>query len=195
MYTSTNDRLISPVFANELADYARLDSDDPTIDAMLLSATSIVLAYTKLEMIKRRYTLRFKHWPTVGISTARNLSPSMMIYKQDIELPFANLIEVVSVKVNGTLTDDYVVFEGRPDKLHFDSIYINDDDTYALEVIYDAGYGASGYDVPQAVRNAILMVASHLHTKNGVCNYGNAVKDSGAAELLTPYSVRAGISI
>lgn len=195
MYLHTDDILVSPVSANELVDYARLDSDDPTIENMLLSATSLVSSFLKLTLISRTWTLKYKNWPTSGTNTRSYLSKSMLRYNQCIELPNANLIAIDSVKINGELTTEYRQVDAKPVYLEFDSIALTDNDEYALEVVYDAGFGTTASDVPDPIKNAILMVATYLHTKNGVCDSYAAIKNSGASELLAPYAVKAGIAI
>ena len=191
----TDDALVSPVSDSELIDYAKLDSDDQTVSTVLLSATSIVFAFLKQDLLTRTWTLTYKDWPICGTDTYPSLSRQNYAYKQRIELPYTNLLSVTSVTVNGELFTDYEIVKGKPYLLDFDSIGYANDDSDALVVVYDAGFGALASDVPQPIRNAILMTATYLHSHNGMCDFGDALSMSGAKQLLTPYAVKAGIVI
>lgn len=195
MHIVTDDALVSPVSDSELIDYARLDSDDPTVSTVLLSATSIVFAFLKQDLLTRTWTLTYKDWPICGTDTYPSLSRQNYAYKQRIELPYTNLLSVTSVTVNGELFTDYQAIKGKPYSLEFDSIGYANDDGDALVIVYDAGFGALASDVPQPIKNAVLMVATYLHSHNGMCDFGDALSMSGAKQLLTPYAVKAGIVI
>lgn len=195
MYISTSDLLVSPVSANDLADFARLESDDPVIDTALLSATSIVFSYLKQDLLTRTWTLTHKDWPIEGTVTEPSIGRQNYAYKTRIELPYTNLINVDSVTVNGEAYTDYQIISGKPYSLEFDKIGYTQDDSDALVVVYSAGFGANSSDVPRAIRNAILMAASYIYNHNGTCDYADALTMSGAIQLLTPYAVNAGFVI
>lgn len=196
MNIETNEPLVSPVFASELVRYARLDSDDPMIDTVLLSATSAVFSFLKQDLTTRTWTLTYKDWPIEGTtSTASSISRQNYAYRQRIELPYANLVSVESVTVNGEIVTDYQVIKGKPYMVEFDTIGYTQDDNDALVVTYKAGFGDSTADVPQAIRNAIMMTASYIHAHNGACDYTDALNASGAKQLLIPYAAKAGIVI
>ena len=191
----TNDPLQSPVFASELAAYARLDSDDPIIDTVLLSATQAVINFLKLDLMTRTWVLTHRCWPTAGTATYPHISPNSNGYLTRIELPYTNLVSVDSVSVNGEASTDYKVSEGKPYTLEFDTFSNYDSEQNALVVTYKAGFGEGTADVPQPIRNAIMMAAGYIYAHNGVCDYGDAIAMSGAKQLLVPYAVKAGIVI
>jgi hypothetical protein len=188
----TTDPLVSPVFANDFADWARLDSDDPAISSCLTMATSLVISFLKLDLLTRTYTLKYKHWPTIGTNTFPSVARNNSYYKGLIDLPYANLVAVTSVKLGGVLSTDYIIVDGKPDKLEFDTVTTYDDDTVALEVIYTAGFGTVD-DIPQPILDAIMVTASFIYSHRGGCNVGNAVHDSGAGMLLAPFAVMGGL--
>lgn len=195
MHLHTDDPLQSPAFPNELADWAKLDSDDPMIDGALIAATSAVFAFTKQDLTERTWTLTHKDWPIEGTSEYRSVGRQNYYYRDRIELPYTNLISVESVEVNGESYTGYQVIKGKPYMLEFDSIGYTQDDNDALVVTYKAGYGPSTADVPDPVRTAIKMVATHIIMHSGSCDASDAIKLSGAHLLLTPYAVKAGITI
>ena len=191
----TDDPLVSPATAQELVDWAKLDSDDPNIGSSLLVATRLVISFLKLELLTRTYTLTYEDWPVIGTYGTSKLSRGTYANKFRVEIPYANLLSTTSVKVNGVLltADDYRIIKGKPDKIQFETIGTSDSDNAAIEMIYTAGYGALAADVPAPITQAIVMCAAYLHAHAGGCDTGSALNQSGAAELLRPYAVMAGL--
>ena len=83
----TMDALVSPATAQELVDWARLDSDDPKIESSLLVATRLVISFLKLDLLPRTYTLTYEDWPIVGTVSGGILSQQNYALKSRIELP------------------------------------------------------------------------------------------------------------
>ena len=195
MNIETNDPLVSPVFSSELANYAKLDSDDPMIDTVLLSATSAVFSFLKQDLMTRTWTITYRDWPSVGAPYYKQIYRSNYHMRHLIELPYTNLVGVDSVLLAGEATTDYLVNSGKPYALEFDNFYTGNDDLNAIEITYKAGFGTSTADVPQPIRNAIMMAAGYIYAHNGACDYNDALAMSGAKQLLTPYAVKAGLVI
>lgn len=195
MNIETNDPLESPVFASELVNYAKLDSDDPMIETVLLSATSAVFSFLKQDLMTRTWTLTYRDWPSVGAPYYNQLYRRGYHLKHCIELPYTNLVSVDSVLLNGEASTDYLVNAGKPYVLEFDSFGIGSGDSNAMEITYKAGFGTSTADVPQPIRNAIMMAAGYIYAHNGACDYNDTLAMSGAKQLLTPYAVKAGLVI
>lgn len=193
MQLKTNDPIVSPVDSADFINWARLDSDDPTVAPLLISATAIVISFLKQDLINREWTLTHQDWPIAGTAAWPSISRQTYRVKARIDLPYAMLQSVTSVKVNGELSTDYDTIKGKPDQLEFDDYSVSDGDNPALEVVYTAGFGETADDVPDEIKNAIMMVGTYLHSHNGMCDYGDAVKMSGAAALLTPYAVCGGM--
>lgn len=193
----TMDALVSPATAQELVDWARLDSDDPKIESSLLVATRLVISFLKLDLLPRTYTLTYEDWPIVGTVSGGILSQQNYALKSRIELPYANTISITSVTVNGVAlaSTEYRIIKGKPDRIQFDQFGYSTSDNTALEVVYTAGYGATFADVPVPIIQAVVMVAGYVHTHAGGCDMASAVKSSGASELLTPYAAMAGLSL
>jgi uncharacterized phiE125 gp8 family phage protein len=193
MFLTTTDSIRPPVSTQELADWSRLDSDDSTLMSALIIATNAVVSYLKLDLINRSWSLRYREWPRIGTRRDYGISPNQSYYREIVELPNANLQSIESVKINGVLTTDYIVLDGNPSALQFESVPVYDNDNYALEVQYTAGYGTSSNDVPQPIKTAILMAASYITEHRGGCNMGDTLDMSGAKSLLASYAIRGGI--
>ncbi len=190
----TLDGLKAPVPSEDLVDWARLDSDDPKIESSLLIATAQVIAFLKLELLPRAYTLTYEDWPIVGTITGRSLSRANYHYMIRVDLPYTNLVSVESVTINGTAatTDDYRLLPGKPYQIEFEQFSTGDSDNPALVIEYTAGY-TDFSKVPDTIKNGIKIVAAYIHAHSGGCDVGDAVKMSGAADLLRPYAVKAGL--
>lgn len=190
----TLDGLKAPVPSEDLVDWARLDSDDPKIESSLLIATAQVIAFLKLELLPRAYTLTYEDWPITGTVTSPSLSRANYHYMIRVDLPYTNLVSVESVTINGTAatTDDYRLLPGKPYQIEFEQFSTGDSDNPALVIEYTAGY-TDFSKVPDTIKNAIKVVAAYIHAHSGGCDVGDAVKMSGAADLLRPYAVKAGL--
>jgi len=191
----TADPIVSPATAQQLIDWARLDSDDPKIESSLLIATDLVISFLSLEILPRTYTLTYEDWPKVGTQSGSQLSRKSYCNKFKIDLPYANLITIISVKANGVALDSnsYRVITGKNTQLRFDEIGYDEVDNSALEIVYSAGYGAETANVPASIINAVVMVAGYVHSHSGGCDMAQAVNMSGASQLLRPYAVMAGM--
>ena len=191
----TTDPLVSPATAQELIDWARLDSDDPKIAPSLLTATRLAISFLKLELLPRTYTLKYEDWPIMGTVGGSRLSRCTYSSKLRIDIPYANTISITSVTVNGVVlaATDYKIIKGKPDKIQFETVGYNDTENTALEIIYSAGYGATAVNIPRPIIQAIVICAGYIHAHSGGCDTGNAIQQSGAAELFRPYAVMGGL--
>ena len=192
----TLDPLVSPVTAQDLIDWGKLDSDDPRINPSLIMATSLTISFLSLDLLQRTWTLTHDDWPTVGTVSGSKLSRQTYGNNTRVDLLYANLVSVPIVKVNGEIlaADSYRLIAGKPWQIEFQTFstaasYFKE--FPAIEIEYEAGY-AVFTDIPEPIRQAILVTANYLVMNSG-CNTGNAIKDSGAAELLRPFAVNAGL--
>jgi len=180
---------VTPVITDQqLADWLRLDDlTDPLITPLATAATAGVIEYLNRNLITREFTLTAQDWPTAGTPTA-GMSPSLGGFVLNILLPYSNSMAdvanaVTAVTVNG---DAYTDYNLRGDEIVFDGFTSHDDDEPAFVVVYDAGY--SDIDaVPEAIVTAVTMVAAYMYEHRGMCTAADAINNTGAAMLLTPY--------
>lgn len=187
MTAVTSDPLVAPVSASDAADYIGCDSSDPLLPGILMSATDAVIQHLGLDLLKRSWVLTHWDWPAIGTITSPNLGSRQWSAAGEIALPFANLVSVTSVTVYGTTlaADQY---DARGNRLRFDTPSISyDSDDAAIIVEYDAGYGENNSDVPDSIKQAILMVASFLFEHRGSCDATGALTKSGAQFALQPH--------
>lgn len=192
----TLDSLVAPVTNQELIDWGKFDSDDPRIAPSLIMGTSLVISFLSLDLLQRTWTLTHDDWPVVGTVGGSMLSRQSYANNTRVDLLYANLLSITTVKVNNELltTDDYRLIKGKPWQIEFQTFstaasYFKE--FPAIEIVYEAGY-ALATEIPEPIKQAILITANYLLMHSG-CNTGNAIKESGAAELLRPFAVNAGL--
>ena len=188
MTARTNDPLVSPVTNAEAADFIGVDSTDPILPGLLLSATDAVIRAIQYDLEPRDWTLTLWDWPTIGTRTAPNIGRAMYEFKREIELPYAALISVESVTAYGNPVADFIQREN--------SIVLSrglaretyaDNEDPAIVVEYRAGFDP----VPEPIKQAILMVMAFLFEHRGACDGQEALWRSGAKSLLTPWMKQA----
>ena len=195
MSFKTNDGLIAPVSTLELSEFARLDIDDPTLQGSLLSATQLVISYLKQDLITREYLLKLVEWPIASKTNFYHLSRPSSIYKLDIDLPMANIQEVIEVKVYDEVETEFTLYSEKQAFIRFDTAYLDNNlKVNAIEVKYLAGFGYSVNDIPEPIKQGVLMAAAYINLHRG-CNATDALKMSGAYHLLVPFAVNAGFVI
>jgi len=185
----TTAAVVSPVTEQALIDYLVLPATDPNLAGLLKSATGAVIRYLGYDLLARDWVLKHWDWPTSGTTANPTLSGQAGYAKREIVLPYANILSVDSVLVYGTASTDY---ETRTDSIVFGSsavIFSNDGDNQdpAIEVGYSAGFGATDDDVPEEIKEAILLLAAFMYEHRGACSSLNQIKESGAESLLIPW--------
>ncbi len=188
MTAQTNDPLQSPVTAQELADWlAPLDSADPLLDPMLLTATDAVIRRLGYDLLARDWTYTLWDWPVLGTPTSPSLSRQASELDRVIGLPYAKIISLDSVTsygaaVTGTVArqDDVALPRGVERYAH----QTNDDPALVFE--YRAGFGEVD-DVPNSIKTAIKQMAGFLYEHRGACSATDAMHKSGAAVMLIPW--------
>jgi hypothetical protein len=192
-YTSKPDGIITPVVSNsEIANWLVLDSSDPTLSGLALMATAHVINFLQLELVNRSRVLTYQDWPYIGTEQHPSLSRPDAYFKREIELPYANLNEITDVMVYGEPETDYTIIRATTDRLYFNQIPTRSSITApALVVEYIAGFGDSVDDVPDPIRQGVLMLGAFLYEHKGACDAMEAMKRSGAESLLYPYKAKA----
>jgi hypothetical protein len=196
----SDDAIVPPVTADELQSWLRLPDFDPLLNGMLILATDAVIKYVGFDLNPRQWNLIYESWPVIGTPTG-GLSRSPAMFDKQIKLPYANLIRLISVEVHGSVVDvdDVRILNTEPASIYLDYPVETGGDDPAIIVMYDAGYplmsGSSGNltTVPEPLRQIILSVAAYLYKNRGGCNVSDAMKESGAMEMLVPWRYGGGV--
>lgn len=187
--TKATTPVVSPVTAQELADWLRLDdAADPVLNGILIAATSFVIERLQSELINRARTVSYQHWPTVGRFPPVDISRGEAAFLREIKLPYAALQSVELVNLYGEAFTDYDIQQTTPATIYIDAAsYLTDQSSPAIYVEYTAGYGADATAVPEAIKTGITMLAAFIYEHRGACDALNAFNSSGAREALIPY--------
>lgn len=192
---------IEPVSLIAAKAYLRLDSDheDGQIESFIRTARKSLEAFTGRCLIKQMWRFTLNAGFAAAVSDANYLGGHHSRGKGGIEIPKSPFIELVGVPF---LNDEYgrrEIKEFRIDTsqrlahLHFGPTLAQHLNGQAsVEILFYAGYGENPSDVPEAFKQAILMVVAQLYEVRGPINdnFTNVqLLSSQALQLVKPYRV------
>lgn len=147
---------LEPVTIAEARAFLRLstDSEDEILGRLIATARELVEAETGLALINQTWRLRVDRWPR---------SARLAIYKY----PVKSVVSVVAYRPDGTAIsfapEEFVLHhERRPHRVYMTQ-YPDAASFTGLEVDFVAGFGDTGVDVPDAMKQAILALTAHLY--------------------------------
>lgn len=179
------DATVEPVTLEKAKEHLRVDwnTDDTYIPGLITAARQKCESYSNRAYISQTWIYKASGFSSV------------------MELPMPNLISVTSVKYtksDGSIvrlvenTDFAVETNVQPGYIHFPD-WVNSPQTdysgaYPVEIEYVCGYGDTADDVPEVVKQAILLMVGHLYEnrENTVIGAGISAVDlpQGAQWLL-----------
>ena len=172
---------VSPVDAADLAAFIGVDADDVLLPGMLQAATDAVIRYINQDLIEREWV------GIVPVPAPARLQVSPYIDPPStFDMPYTALVEVTSVTGNGDEVLDYTLQDQRrPAKITVHGWdYLSE-----IRIEYTAGMAS----IPAAIKSAIMMLASFLYDHRGGCDADDALRKSGAVNLLRPYRVEVSL--
>lgn len=191
-----------PVAAYELRQHLRETEDglpNYEADQFIAEARELIEQSTGLALITQSWRLALDYWPGSGPEPwwdgVRDGSISdMMGGYGDVYLPRYPLQSITSVTVydedsNSTAVTVANVFDvdtyGKPGRMTLQrgaSWPVALRSNNAIEIIYAAGYGDGGDDVPAPLRGAVLRVAAYLYAHRGDgCSADEALGAAGSS--------------
>jgi len=179
-----------PVTVAELKAHARITSgsvEDTYLTTLITAATDVVQRLTRRQLINATYAFGLRQWPSGN---------------GPIELPRPPLSSVSSVTYvdsDGTRqtmdAGDYAADDarqpGRVEPVYGEVWPSARDEANSILITYVAGYGAAGSSVPAALRQAILLMATHLYEFRDPVVIGGSVAEVPRTvdALVSPYRV------
>lgn len=189
--TRTVDPSVDPVTLAEAKAHLRVDTtaDDTLITAQIKAATGWVEEHTGRQLITATWKLTLDDWP----------------WEPWIVLARPPVISITSLKFNrddgtvGTVDPADYFLDNSDDYRRHRLVIATQGATWpsdllrpaaAVEVLYQAGYGAAGSDVPATIVTAVKMVIGTLYEHREETITGTIAAQLGVAEsLLQPYRV------
>lgn len=203
-YTIRAAEPLCPITEADLSEYLRLDDGTgacQSLDIFMNAATKIGISYLQRALLRQRYTFLIDGVPYIGTKLRSKLSGSEVTFLDTIDLPFAGLIELISVKVidkDGLEIvvdpDSYIIDDiSVPSRIRFTSYgAIPMSDADRLQIVYDAGYGEDTEEVPEGIRLGLLALAGYMYEHRGECAPATSLSKSGATLALKPYRISTG---
>jgi hypothetical protein len=172
---------VSPVTVAEFATFMGASAADPLLPGLLQAATDAVIRYINQDLLQREWVGIVPALTPTRLQLSPYIDPS-----STFELPYTALISVQSVTGNDTEVLDYELeSDRRPAKLRV----IGWDYKSEIRIEYTAGMPF----VPGAIRTAIMMIGGFIYDHRGGCDAEDALKKSGAMNLLRTYKVEASL--
>lgn len=172
---------VSPVTVAEFASFVGASAADPLLPGLLQAATDAVIRYINQDLLPRAWVGIVPALTPTRLQLSPYIDPS-----STFELPYTALISVQSVTGNDNEVLDYELeSDRRPAKLRV----IGWDYMSEIRIEYTAGMAF----VPGAIRTAIMMIGGFIYDHRGGCDAEDALKKSGAMNLLRTYKVEASL--
>lgn len=182
--TEVTPPALEPITLTEAKAHARIDStaEDTLITSQIIAARRLCEQYCDRAFINQtwRVTYDIDEEPTA---------------KSFINLPYGKVQSITSIKsydsenVATTLDTDYYRLSGNRIVLNDNYDWPTLDRTYdAFEITYVVGFGALASDIPQDIKQAILMTVSHFFENR------EAFIDpmgAGTQQVMLPFGVNA----
>ena len=209
MYSNfISEPLSEPILLEELKDQLRLDgaSEDASLGAFITTARTLIEQYADLVLVNRDIALYLDRWPRISSDgkdvpwwsgTANGAMSFLGTANSTALLPVRPVSSVASIAVVAPdnsetqwAADNYQLTPGLTPKITLVSGRrwpVPGRAADGIKITLTAGFGSSWNSVPASVRQATLMLASHLYANRGDGASAAAIPASGAAGLLAPY--------
>ena len=163
--------VLEPVTVADARAFLRIstDSEDDILRRIIKTARELVEADTGLALIDQTWRLRVDRWPRSG---------RLALFKYPVKAVTA----VVAYRCDGSAIsmepEEFMLQHGRRPQRVYMAQYPDAQSFCGLEVDFIAGFGETGVEVPDALKQAILTLSAHL--------YENRAGLDGATSELPP---------
>jgi uncharacterized phiE125 gp8 family phage protein len=172
---------VEPVTLSEAKAHCRIDgnADDAYVASLITAAREWCEQYLDRTLVYTQWVMRFDRFPTSGIEAMELPRPPMAV---------AGTATAVSLTftADGGTTGTYAVNQFRVDRQSTPGAVLpiyagtwppHRIDAGAHAVTWWAGYGASGTDVPAAIRHAMLMLVGFWYDNRSTVLVGSISKE------------------
>lgn len=147
---------LEPVTIADVRAFLRIstDGEDDILRRLIAAAREIIEAETGLSLIDQTWRLRVDRWPRSG---------RLALFKYPVKM----VTTVVAYRPDGTAIsfspEEFVLHHSRRPQRLYMAQYPDAAEFVGLEVDFVAGFGESGVEVPDALKQAILTLVAHLY--------------------------------
>jgi uncharacterized phiE125 gp8 family phage protein len=177
---------VEPVTLAEAKAHLRVDTadDDTYITGLVRAAREWVEQYLDRTLVHTQWVMRFDKFPPDGTLDIELPRPPMVASgtATAVALTFTFENGDTSTYSTASFRVDRASTPGAVKTLYGQTWPPHLQDDNAISVTWWAGYGASGSDVPQGVKNAMLLYVHELYEKRG-----NGEPPAAAKALLDAY--------
>lgn len=176
---------VEPITLTEAKSHLRVDSDaeDTLIQSLIMASRLHIEAALDLALITQSWRLRLDTWPR----------------SRTLALPLRPVQELIAVKVHAdddtidTLDADDFILDGSPNPARLvwrgtGTAPVSPLSANGIEIDLVAGYGDAPSDVPQPIRQALLLLVAHWYENREPV-------EIGATATIIPGSVSALLSL
>ncbi|MFC3051651.1 head-tail connector protein [Kordiimonas pumila] len=195
-----------PVLLDEVKDHLRIDGaeEDAALGALISTSVTLVETWLDMALINRTVAVYLDTWPETQAGTGtwwNGVADGVVsMLQSDIfhaPLPVRPVSAVASIGVtaaDGTTsawnTDDYYLKPGLAPAIvrKYGRVWPQPGvPADGIKITVTAGFGADWNTVPAGIRQALLMLVTHLYYNRGDTSGDPALKASGALGILAPY--------
>ena len=177
---------VEPVTLSEAKAHLRVDTDtdDTYITGLIRAAREWVEEYLDRTLVHTQWVMRFDRFPPDGTHDVELPRPPMVASGTATTVTLSYTLEDGTTATYGTASFrvDRASTPGAVKTNYAGTWPPHRQDDNAISVTWWGGYGPSGSDVPQGVKNAMLLYIHELYEKRG-----NAEPPAAAKALLDAY--------
>jgi len=173
----------TPIALADAKAHMRVDStsEDDLITSLIAAAGARIEAETELALLSQTWRLYLDAWPP---DLEVEIAPTPVLSVDDIVV-YDAAGDPASVPTTGYLVDRYA----RPARIRLTDagsspgVEIN-----GIEIDFTAGFGSDPADIPEPLRQAMLLLIAHWYENRQVASDGRANPvPAGYAALVAPY--------
>lgn len=190
---------VEPLTLAEAKEHLKIDhaDEDGYITTLISAARKFAEGYTRLRLVEQTLMWTLDRWPGYG-GTTQESHPLISGYGKNrfLEVPAGPLISVTSITTYddadvGTVWDVANYYVSSPQN----RVYRRTGVAWpiagraggGIEILYKAGFGTLASDVPKSLRQALLLLVSHL--------YQNREPVTEGAALNVPFTIREHLNL
>ena len=177
---------VEPVTLSEAKAHLRVDTadDDTYITGLIRAAREWVEEYLDRTLVHTQWVMRFDRFPTDGTHDIELPRPPMVASGTATAVTLSYTLEDGTTATYGTASFrvDRASTPGAVKTNYAGTWPPHREDDNSVSITWWGGYGPSGSDVPQGVKNAMLLYIHELYEKRG-----NAEPPAAAKALLDAY--------